>query len=76
MFQNQVLRNTHMCKIVVVDFHPSLCRQLSKVVHGANEEIIAHDIAHHLLIQITIVDVFPFGILEENSIFIWSVEKK
>jgi hypothetical protein len=56
---------TALSKIVVVDGHAVLGHHVGEVVRGADEEVVAHHVANHLLVEVAVRHVLPCGVLHE-----------
>ena len=52
-----------MVEVVVVDFVPVLCVLHGEVVAGTDKEKVPHDVSYHLLVEISIVNMLPVGVL-------------
>ena len=47
------------------DIFNFLSHLLSKIITRTNEEEVADNVSNHFLVQVTIVDMLPVGVLEQ-----------
>lgn len=62
----ETAKSTYVCEKIIVDFHATFSSLFSEIIRGTNEEIIAHHVPNHFLIQITIINLLPVGVLQKN----------
>lgn len=55
-----------MSKIVIIDFYASLCSNLGEQISWTNKEIVTNYLSYKLLVQISIVHMFPISILQQE----------
>ena len=56
-----------MVKVVIVDFVAVLSILHGKVVAGADEKEVAHHVPNHPLVEISIINVLPVGVLKARG---------
>ena len=59
-----------MVEVVVEDLVAVLGVLHGKVITGTNKEEISHNISDHLLVEVTVIDMFPIGILKSPTLMI------
>ena len=57
---------TYLSEEVIVDLHAALRKQLGKVDRRTDEEVVAHHVRHHLLVDVAVVQVLPVGVLQQK----------
>ena len=65
---DEKLAATYLREEVVVDLHAAVREQLGEVDRGAGEEVVAHYVRHHLLVQVAVVHLLPVGVLQQKPV--------
>lgn len=57
---------SHLSEEVIVDLEAMVGEGLCEVVGGADEEVVAHDIPDHLLVEVAVVSMLPVCVLQHK----------
>ena len=63
---NPIIQKCHLSEKVVVDVQSASSSFLGKVIRRANEVKVADDFTDPLLIDVSVVDVIPIGVLKKS----------
>lgn len=58
---------TALGKVVIVDGDGVLGHHVGEVVRGADEEVVAHHVTDHLLVEVAVRHVLPRGVLKPKT---------